>query len=66
VTPQSGVTRETGFVAVAVELAVDFQRLAELRSTLRERVAASPLCDAQGFTAELEAGYRRMFSYCTA
>jgi predicted O-linked N-acetylglucosamine transferase (SPINDLY family) len=43
---------------IAVELAANLQRLAELRQTLRRRVADSALCDCRGFTRHLETLYR--------
>jgi len=53
------------YVALATALATDLPRLATLRSTLRDRVAASPLCDgpqfAQNFTNLLREAWRR---YC--
>ncbi len=42
------------YVRIAVELAQDRERLNELRTTLRPRMAASPLCDVKGFTRQLE------------
>lgn len=42
-------------------LAADLDRLSSLRSKLRERMAASPLCDTAGFTRTLESAYRRMW-----
>ncbi|HEX9465847.1 MAG TPA: tetratricopeptide repeat protein [Alphaproteobacteria bacterium] len=42
------------YVAKAVALANDLPRLAELRSTLRARVANSPLCDGRGRTRQIE------------
>lgn len=45
------------YVAVAVRLAGDLDRLERVRSTLRERVAASPLADSEGFTRHLEHAY---------
>lgn len=46
------------YVACAVALAQDVHRLAELRATLRERMASSPLCDAPRFAANLQAALR--------
>lgn len=54
-----------GYVALATSLAEDRQRLAALRTGLRERFAASPLRNEAGFTAELERAYREMWQrYC--
>jgi protein O-GlcNAc transferase len=49
------------YVARASALAQDRPRLAALRSLLRDRLAASPLCDAPRFAAHLEAAYRLMW-----
>ena len=49
------------YVDLAVALARDPERLADLRRTLRSRMAASPLCDAAAFTRQLEAVYRAMW-----
>ena len=46
------------YVAGAVALARDPARLRALRSTMRNRMSASPLMDHVGFTRELEAAYR--------
>jgi predicted O-linked N-acetylglucosamine transferase (SPINDLY family) len=48
----------TGYVERAVAAARDLDALAGLRATLRERLAASPLCDVPGYTAALESLYR--------
>jgi protein O-GlcNAc transferase len=53
------------YVELAIELANDLPRLQGLRQSLRERLAASALCDAKGFTRALEAAYREMWvKYC--
>jgi predicted O-linked N-acetylglucosamine transferase (SPINDLY family) len=49
------------FVGRAVQLAHDPDRIAELRSTLRERMRASPLCDGRAFTRHLEEAYRTVW-----
>lgn len=50
-----------GYVAKAVSLAGDLSRLGNMRGLLRERLAASPLCDAPRFTRNLEHAYRTMW-----
>ena len=42
------------YVQIAVELANDRARLAQLRATLRDRMRTSPLMDVAGFTRHLE------------
>jgi predicted O-linked N-acetylglucosamine transferase (SPINDLY family) len=49
------------YVEIATALASDAWRLAELRATLRGRMAASPLLDFASFTRHLEAAYRQMW-----
>ncbi len=49
------------YVRIATDLAADPQRRAELRRTLRPRMAASPLCDPARFTPALEAAFRQMW-----
>ena len=49
---------EDEYVAIAVTLANNLPRLAELRRTLRERMKASPLMDAPRFARNIEAAYR--------
>lgn len=55
------VDDESSFVERAVALATDTTALAELRSGLREHVAASPLFDARRFAANLEAALWQMW-----
>jgi predicted O-linked N-acetylglucosamine transferase (SPINDLY family) len=47
--------------ALAVRLATDRNRLADLHSTLRERVAQSSLCDSKAFARQVERAYREMW-----
>lgn len=50
-----------GYVSRAVTLARDRDRLRELRASLRERMAASPLLDANAFARDLENAFAGMF-----
>jgi predicted O-linked N-acetylglucosamine transferase (SPINDLY family) len=55
------------YVDAAVRWAGDLPRLAQLRESLRARIASSVLCDAAGFTQSLEWAYRQMWTrYCEA
>ena len=49
------------YMETAVALAGDLARLADLRQSLRPRMAASPLCDAPAFARKVEAAYRTMW-----
>ena len=49
------------FVAIALRLAGDLPGLAQLRSSLRGRLQASPLMDGPRFARHVEAAYRRMW-----
>jgi predicted O-linked N-acetylglucosamine transferase (SPINDLY family) len=55
-------TKLEDYVSIAARLAQDVSRLADLRSSLRERMRRSPLLDAAGFTQNLEAAYREMWT----
>ena len=52
---------EDDYVRIAADLAADPVRRADLRRTLRPRMAASPLTDGAQFTPDLEAAYRQMW-----
>jgi predicted O-linked N-acetylglucosamine transferase (SPINDLY family) len=55
------------FVQIAVDLAHDRPRLAELRRTLRQRMRSSPLMDARAFARGIESAYRTMWqTWCTS
>lgn len=49
------------YVARAVQLVAAPQELAAIRSGLRDRMAASPLCDAAAFARDMEAAYRTIW-----
>ncbi len=49
------------FVQIATSLAADSPRLAELRSTLRQRITQSPVMEARRFARDMEAAYRQMW-----
>ncbi len=46
-----------GYVERAISLARDRPLLADLRACLRDRMLASPVCDSEAFTRNLENGY---------
>jgi predicted O-linked N-acetylglucosamine transferase (SPINDLY family) len=52
---------DEAFVKIAADLAADLPRLAELRRTLRGRMAQSPLMDAKRFARNIEGVYRQMW-----
>ena len=49
------------YIATAIALASDLPQLARLRQELRERMQASPLCDAPRFARAFESGLRQMW-----
>ena len=49
------------YVRIALRLAADRARLADLRRNLRRRMEQSPLMDAPRFAADIEAAFRRMW-----
>jgi predicted O-linked N-acetylglucosamine transferase (SPINDLY family) len=52
------------YIAKVVALARDPARRAALRSTLREEMAGSQLCDSRDLARKLEAAYAEMFERC--
>ena len=52
---------EAEYVAKAVALAGDLERLVELRAGMRSRLEASPLTDYAGFTRAMERAFRAMW-----
>ena len=55
------------FVGIAVGLANDLDRLNQLRGSLRQRMANSPLMDVSRFARNMEAAYRAMWRrWCQA
>jgi predicted O-linked N-acetylglucosamine transferase (SPINDLY family) len=55
------------FVKRAAGLAADRQRLAELRSGMRERLRASALCDGPAYARRLDSALRQMWrAWCGA
>lgn len=52
---------ESGYIAIAVALAFDLDRLASLRAGLRERFRRSPLADYDRFTRDLEDAFAGMW-----
>jgi protein O-GlcNAc transferase len=64
--PELAAPSQEDYVQKAVELAANLPRLAELRSTLRSRMLASPLTDAPRFAGDVEAAYRTIWrAWCS-
>ena len=59
--PELAAHSESEYVAIAEGLAKDLPRLAELRRTLRDRMASSVLMDAARFARQVEQAYREMW-----
>jgi predicted O-linked N-acetylglucosamine transferase (SPINDLY family) len=49
------------YIQIAVDLAGDLPRLAQMRATLREQMRNSPLMDEKGYARGVEAAYRTMW-----
>jgi DNA-binding transcriptional ArsR family regulator len=52
---------EDQYVQIARKLAGDRRRLSELRSTLRQRMLRSPLCDEESMARAMESAYQKMW-----
>jgi protein O-GlcNAc transferase len=65
--PDFIATSPDDFVSRAIKIASDLPKLAALRTTLRQQILSSPLCDATTFTRQLESAYRTAWrTYCAA
>ncbi len=65
--PELVTNSDEGFVAAAVSLANDRSRLLALRTTLRERMRTSPLCDANAHATALVGAIRFAWrNWCSA
>lgn len=65
--PEWIATTQQDYVAIALDLARDPDRLAAIRARLRDEMEASPLRDEQGFARRMEQVYRRMWQqWCAA
>lgn len=64
--PDLIASEENSYIALACSLARDRQRLSTLRSTLRDQLHRSPLCDAPAFAQRFESALRTLWrSWCT-
>jgi predicted O-linked N-acetylglucosamine transferase (SPINDLY family) len=55
------------YVEIALALAANPEKLHTLRRSLRQRMAASSLCDGDGFARKMEDAYRAMWlRWCEA
>ena len=59
--PEFVADTEDQFVAIARRWASDPDALAELRSLMRDKLTASPLCDEAAFAADFTAAIRRLW-----
>lgn len=50
-----------GYIDLAVQMAIEPDKLAYHRRTLREQMIRSPICDSEGFTRNMEAAYQDMW-----
>jgi predicted O-linked N-acetylglucosamine transferase (SPINDLY family) len=65
--PELAASTPEQYVKIAAALAIDLPRLTHLRSTLRDRMRASPLMDAAAFARDIESAYREIWRrWCAA
>ncbi len=63
--PELAVTSEAAYINLAIKLAQDPIKLEQLRGQIKDSFAKSPISDAETFTRNLEAAYRKMWmTYC--
>lgn len=55
------VPTTTEYIAKAIELAKDKNKISELRASLRKKMTNSPLCDSKRLAKEVESAYRQMW-----
>lgn len=59
--PELIAETQDDYVSIVAALAADRPRLQSLRTSLRQRVAASPLCDPTAYARSIEAAFRDMW-----
>ena len=59
--PELVATTEAEYEAVAVELALDSERLNRIKERLRQNILTAPLFNIQSFTSHIEDGYSMMY-----
>jgi protein O-GlcNAc transferase len=59
--PEWIASTEENYINLAVALAHDLPRLADIRSRLRQEMETSPLMDEAGFARKVETAYQQMF-----
>ena len=65
--PELAAKTEAEYVEISCFLARDLELMTVLRAGMRQRMAASPLCDEAGFVRSLEAAYRDMWrTWCSS
>ncbi len=60
--PELAVNKKEDYIQAVSKLANNIDYLADLRATLRQRMAKSQLFDWKGFAREIEAAYREMWN----